>query len=82
MTRTLTLRDANRTFARRIRDVEAGEDFIITRNGRPVARLTPVTEHDVLTRRRLAALDGLKAMMDHGWRLGAEPFDRDVLHER
>ena len=82
MTKTLTFRDANQTFARRIRDVEAGEDFIITRNGRPVARLMPVTEHDVLTRHQLVALEGLKAIMDHGWRLGAEPFDRDALYER
>ena len=49
MTRTLTLRDANQSFARCIREVEAGEDFVITRNGTPVARLSPVNTRRVLT---------------------------------
>ena len=49
MTQTLTLRDANQSFARCIRDVEAGADFIITRNGKPVARLSPVSTRRVLT---------------------------------
>ena len=39
----VTLRDANQSFARCIREVEAGEEFVITRNGTPVARLTPVS---------------------------------------
>lgn len=42
MTKTLTLREANQGFARCIREVEAGEEFVITRNGTPVARLSPV----------------------------------------
>ena len=42
MTKTLTLRDANQSFARCIREVEAGEEFVITRNGTPVARLTAI----------------------------------------
>lgn len=42
MSRKITLREANRAFARCIRAVEAGEDFVITRNGTPVARLVPV----------------------------------------
>jgi prevent-host-death family protein len=44
MTKTLTLRDANQTFARCIREVEAGEEIVITRNGTPVARLSPVSK--------------------------------------
>ena len=35
--KTLTLRDANQSFARCIREVEAGEEIVITRNGTPVA---------------------------------------------
>ena len=41
MTKTVTLREANQSFARCIREVEAGEEFLITRNGTPVARLVP-----------------------------------------
>ena len=35
MTKTVTLREANQSFARCIREVEGGEEFVITRNGTP-----------------------------------------------
>ena len=82
MTKTVTLRDANQQFARCIREVEAGEEFIITRNGRPVARLMPVTKHRVLTAQQQAAWERLQEAMEEGWDIGAEPLDRDALHER
>lgn len=82
MTRTLTLRDANQSFARCIRDVEAGEDFIITRNGTPVARLSPVNKRRVLTPGQQAALERTRERMAKGWDIGAGPLDRDALHER
>lgn len=37
MSKTISLREANQGFARCIREVEAGEEFVITRNGRPAA---------------------------------------------
>jgi prevent-host-death family protein len=80
--KTVTLRDANQQFARCIREVEAGEEFIITRNGRPVARLTPVAKRRVLTAQQQAAWERLQEAMEEGWDIGAEPLDRDALHER
>jgi len=82
MTKTVTLRDANQQFARCIREVEAGEEFVITRNGKPVARLTPVAKHRVLTAQQRAAWERLQEAMEEGWDIGAGPFDRDALHER
>ena len=82
MTKTLTLRDANQSFARCIRDVEAGEDFIITRNGKPVARLSPVNRQRILTPAQQAALERTLKRMETGWDLDAGPLDRDALHER
>ena len=82
MTKIVTLRDANQQFARCIREVEAGEEFVITRNGRPVARLTPVAKHRVLTAQQQAAWERLQAAMEEGWDIGAGPLDRDALHER
>jgi prevent-host-death family protein len=82
MTKTVTLRNANQQFARCIREVEAGEDFVITRNGKPVARLTPVARHRVLTPKQEAAWVQLQAAMEKGWDIGAGPLDRDALHER
>jgi len=82
MTKTLTLREANQTFARCIRAVEAGEDFVITRNGMPVAKLTPVSTRRVLSPAQQKALAELTEGMNKGWHLGGEKFDRDTLHER
>jgi prevent-host-death family protein len=82
MPKTVTLRDANQQFARCIREVEAGEEFVITRNGRPVARLMPVTKHRVLTAQQQAAWERLQEAMEEGWDIGAGPLDRDALHER
>ena len=82
MTKTLTLRDANQGFARLVRDVEAGEDFVITRNGKPVARLTPVSGVRTLSATQAAALARTHARMDQGWPLAGGPLDRDALHDR
>jgi len=82
VTKTLTLRDANQTFARCIREVEAGEEFVITRNGKPVARLSPISKRRVLTPVQQAAWERLQAAAGEGWDLGGGPLDRDALHER
>ncbi|HEY2618619.1 MAG TPA: type II toxin-antitoxin system prevent-host-death family antitoxin [Acetobacteraceae bacterium] len=82
MTKTVTLRDANQQFARCIREVEAGEEFIITRNGTPVARLVPVAGQRVLTVKQRAALERIREAMREGLPIGAGRLDRDALHER
>lgn len=85
MPKTITLREANQGFARHVRSVEAGEEFLITRNGTPVARLVPAdTAHkrSVLTPTQAAALARTRARMARGWPIGAGPLDRAALHER
>ena len=54
MSKTLTLREANQTFSRCVREVEAGEEITITRHGRPVARLVPAQVRDVEKARQAA----------------------------
>ena len=82
MTQTVTLREANQSFARCVRAVEAGEEFVITRNGKPVARLSPVSDRRVLTAEQEAAWERTKRRMQEGWKIGAGRLDRDALHER
>src|SRR5215470_20029991 len=82
MSRTISLSEANQTFARCIREVEAGAEYIITRNGQPVARLAPIAGRRVLTPRQEAALARTRARMERGWAIVADPLDRDELHER
>jgi len=83
MSKTLTLREANQTFSRCVREVEAGEEITITRRGLPVARIVPVRHKRVLTRDQEKALEQALKIMEAGWDLGIEhPLDRDALHER
>jgi prevent-host-death family protein len=56
MSKTINLRDANQGFSRCISEVEAGEEFVITRNGKSVARLMPVDAKRMLTPDQEAAL--------------------------
>jgi len=82
--KTVSLRDANQGFARYIREVEAGEEFVITRNGTPVARLVPVQPPGArkLTPKQEAALARIEKRMAEGWPLGGEKFDREALYDR
>ena len=41
--RTVSLMTANQEFSKLVREVERGEGFLITRRGRPVAKLVPHT---------------------------------------
>jgi len=74
----ISLREANQSFARRVREVEGGKEFIITRNGQPVARPVPFRTERVLSADQQLAL----ARMAAGWPIGAGSIDRDALHER
>ena len=82
MTKTISLQDADRSFARCIQDVEAGEDILITRDGKPVARLSRADTRTLPTPEQTAAWEQWKAAMERGWDIGASRFDRDSLHER
>jgi prevent-host-death family protein len=82
VSKTITLREANQAFARCVREVEAGEEYVITRKGEAVARLVPIAGRRVLTPEQEAALARTRARMARGWPIGAGPLDRDALHER
>ena len=80
--RYVSLREANQYLSQYIRAVEQGEDIIITRRGRPVAKLTAAESKRQLTDEQQAALERLGRRMQEGYALGGERFDRDAAHER
>lgn len=83
MSKTISLRDANQAFAKCVREVESGTEFVITRNGNAVARLVPMGAGRVLTPRQQEALTRTRARMAAGWAdTSGGPFDRAALHER
>ncbi len=82
MIHQIGIREANLHLSRYIAAVERGEEVIITRRGRPVARLLPVPKKRQLTPEQKAAWERIRARMARGYRLGGGPLDRDALHER
>ncbi len=50
MPKTINLREAHQGFARCVREDQAGEEYVITRNGVPVARLCRLPSGGALTR--------------------------------
>ncbi len=82
MAKTVTLRDASRNFAKYVRAVEAGEEFVITRRGEAVARLAPAAATRKLTPEQEAARRRTVRRLRKGWPLGIGKLDRDSLHDR
>jgi prevent-host-death family protein len=80
--RTVSAREANQAFSKLLQAVVEGEEVVITRRGKPVARLTPIDG---------AARDAgreaeIERLIEH-WREGidlGEPvaWTRDELYER
>jgi len=82
MQQLIPIRDINQHLSRYIDIVENGSDIIITRRGKPVARLTSITEPQTLTKKQQAARQRTLARMNQGFELGGEVFDRDASQER
>jgi prevent-host-death family protein len=83
MSQTVSLREANQRFARILRAVEQGREFVVTRRGRPIARIIPAMRGDAgLTPEQQRALEHLKSIAAKGYRTDDTPFDRAALHER
>ena len=82
--KTVTAREANQNFAKLLRAVEEGAEFLVTRNGVPVARITAARADGTrrLTPRQEKALARTMARLRRGWSLGGGRLDRDALHER
>lgn len=66
MERSISATDANREFSRVLSEVAAGETYIVTSHGKPVARLAPVRppkEDGTARQRRVASLVDELAML-------------------
>lgn len=67
MSRTIAQRELRNNNAKVIDAVVAGETFVVTRNGEPVAELRPVLagRRTFITRAEVAALAGAAVRIDH-----------------
>ncbi len=77
MKQQISLREANQHLSRYIEAVERGDEIVITKRGRPVARLVRVTEQRKLAPEQEAALAHLLSLeLD----LKGYKFDREELY--
>lgn len=82
MQKTISAREANHNFARILREVESGSEFLVTRKGRPVARIVAAPRGErTLTPEQEAAHARTMARLRKGWNLGGGKFDRDSLYD-
>ena len=82
MQRQVPIREVNQHLSHYIEIAEQGEEIIITRRGRPVARLSAVRPDRGLSDEQEEVLARSLARMRKGYDLGGQLFDRDKLHER
>jgi prevent-host-death family protein len=80
MKQHISLRQANQNFSRYVEAVERGQEFVVTRRGRPVALLSPAP------RRALRRLTGeqeaaLKRLFASARPLGIGKWRREELYE-
>ena len=79
--KTVSARDANQAFSKLLAAAAAGEEIVITRRGKPVAKLGPVSdEADIRARRRAA--DRMVKRLRRGVHLGGLRATREDMHER
>jgi prevent-host-death family protein len=80
--RTMSAREANQHFSKLLQAVVEGEEVVITRRGKPVARLAPI-KGGAGDAERKAKIDRLIQHWREGVDLG-EPisWNRDELYER
>jgi prevent-host-death family protein len=80
--RAASARETNRSFSKLLQAVVEGEEVVITRRGKPVARLAPI-EAAAEDAERQAEIDRIIAHFREGVDLG-EPvtWTRDELYER
>ena len=80
--RTVSLMTANQEFSRLIKDVEQGEGFLITRRGRPIAKLLPHAAEETSDPAWAAAYRRMVARLEEGASLGGLRVKRDELYDR
>jgi len=76
--RAISASDANQKFSEMLREVQAGNSYVVTSRGRPVAKVVPIDDRDDRSRKFREMMNELGKLP----RLNAVPWTRDELYER
>ncbi len=80
--RIVSLMKANQELSKLIKEVERGEGFLITRRGRPIAKLVPHTADKTADSGWAMAYKRMMARLDEGVSLGGLKVNREDLYDR
>ena len=80
--RTVSLATAHQKFSKLLRAVERGEGFLITRRGRPIAKLVPHGAGKAADPEWMSAHRRMMARLSEGASLGGLRIQRAGLHDR
>lgn len=76
-------REANRSFSRILKEAESGKTVTITRNGKPVAELSPIGKKwKSKAEREKAIAKMVDTLKNSGLHLGGGPYSREDMHKR
>ncbi len=78
---SISAREANQSFSKLLKRVEEGEEVVITKHGKPVARLEPIRK-DQTDEERERAIEELMDSLRKGFHLGGKPPSRDEIYDR
>ena len=76
------LREVNHHLAQYIHSVEKGDEVIITRRGKPIARMISLKKVIRLPAQKERSRKKLLSLMEKGLPLKGDTFKREELHER
>jgi prevent-host-death family protein len=82
MKELISIREANQHLSRYVDAIRDGGEIVITRRGKPVAKLIGIKEANGLTEAQKSARNRTLARMQKGYSLGGLAIQRDALHER
>lgn len=82
MKELISIREANQHLSRYVDALKDGREIVITRRGKPVAKLVGIGEANGLSAAQKGARNRTLARMRKGYSLGGHVVQRDALHER
>jgi prevent-host-death family protein len=82
MQQIINLREVNQNLSKFISSLHEGDEIVITKRGKAVAKLVSITEKKELTTTQLEALQRVLNLKQKGYHLGGAGVNRDELYER
>ncbi len=82
MQQIINLREVNQNLSKFIASLHEGDEIVITKRGKAVAKLVSIAEKKELNTVQHEALQRILRLKQKGFHLSGEGINRDELHER